>query len=125
MTIYYTGIHAQFDDALAGYTGNVKEWYLLELHDGVTLAEGKNADTVTTFEGNTFGLFRKNKTERFNINVGDDACYYSTHQLNGSAEPGGSWALNGSSSFRMPQSKAHVYKHNWQEDGSCNRFSSC
>ena len=126
LTIYYTGVHAQFDTALANYNGNVKEWYLIELHDGVTLAEGKNADTVTTFEGNTYGLYRKNKTERFNIYVGDDACYYSTHQLTGSAEPGGSWAFNSNTpSFRMPQSKAHVYRHNWQEDGSCNRFSSC
>lgn len=96
LTIYYTGIHAQFDAALANYDGNVKEWYQIELHDGVALAEGKNVDTVTTFEGNTYGLFRKNKTERFNIYFGDDACYYTTHQLNGSAEPGGSWAFNSS-----------------------------
>lgn len=126
LIIYYTGVHAQFDDALANYNGNVKEWYLIELHDGVTLAEEKNADTVTTFEGNTYGLYRKNKTERFNIYVGDDACYYSTHQLTGSAEPGGSWAFNSNTpSFRMPQSKAHVYRHKWQEDGSCSGFSSC
>ena len=126
LIIYYTGIHAQFDTALANYNGKVKEWYQIELHDGVTLAEGKNADTVTTFEGNTYGLFRENKTERFTIYVGDDACYYSTHQLTGSAEPGGSWAFNSNNpSFRMPQSKAHVYRHDWRNDGSCSKFSSC
>lgn len=126
LTIYYTGVHAQFDTALANYHGNVKEWYLIELHDGVTLAEGKNADTVTTFEGNTYGLYRKNKTERFLIYAGDDACYYSTHQLTGSVEPGGSWAFNSNTPcFTMPQSKAHVYRHKWQEDGSCSGFSSC
>lgn len=119
LVIYYTGIHAQFNNALAKYNGNVKVWYLIELEDGAALAEGKNTDTVTTFEGQTYGLYRKNNEKDFVIYVDNNACQYSTYLLyNG----GGTWSFGTDSvkSFKMPQSKAKVKAHNWKEDGSCD-----
>ena len=119
LVIYYTGVHAQFNNALEKYTGNVKVWYLIELEDGAALAEGKNADTVTTFEGQTYGLYRKNNEKDFVIYVDNNACQYSTYLLyNG----GGTWPFGTGSvkSFQMPQSKAKVKAHNWKEDGSCD-----
>ena len=127
LRIFHTGINARFGTALQTYTGASEVWYRINLENGTALADDKNADTVTSFEDVTYGLYDRNKEgESILIYVGDNVCQYQTSQY---TEPdtvgtGGIWAVRGSSWFKMPESSVRVYPHNWQTDGKCYN-SSC
>lgn len=85
------------------------------------MADDKNADTVTPFEGVTYGLYSKNQNgETIEIYVGDNVCQYQTSPY---METGGMRGMNGSSSFQMPESSVIVYPHKWQTDGKCSNAS--
>lgn len=121
LDIYFTGVAEEFDNALAGYTGNVKVWYQINLGNGAALAEGKNADTVTNFEEKIYGLYRKNnEKDSFTIYVEGNACRYTTYQPNA----GGTRTFRGNNHFVMRASSVAVEGHKWQTDGSCSN-SDC
>ena len=118
LDIYYTGSYAQFDSALESYDGIVRVWYPIDLQNGATLAEGKNAETVSTFEDGTYGLYRKNKdTGSFLIYVGEDSCQYTVR-----SREGGSYAFGNDSDkyLKMPAGKVEITTHKWDTDGSCS-----
>ncbi len=116
LKIFYTGRNAQFDTALKNYKGESEVWYTISLHDGATLDEDKNTNTVTSFEGKLFGLYNKNnESSPANvIYVGDNVCYYSDAN-------GGPYRVSSSNRFfRMPASDVSIYAHKWEEDGKCS-----
>lgn len=125
LRIFHTGTNAKFGTALQNYAGESEVWYRIILMDGTALADDKNADTVTSFEGVTYGLYAKNKVEKKTlIYVGDNVCRYQTSPYNASPGEGGIWAMRGSSYFTMPESSVKLSPHDWETDGKCYN-SSC
>ncbi len=127
LRIFHTGLNARFGTALQTYTGASEVWYRINLENGTALADDKNADTVTSFEDVTYGLYDRNREGKdIWIYVGDNVCQYQTSQYTepGTVGTGGIWAVRGSSCFKMPESSVRVYPHNWQTDGKCSN-SSC
>ncbi len=124
LRIFHTGINARFGTALQTYTRASEVWYRINLENGAALADDKNADTVTSFEDVTYGLYDRNKEgKRILIYVGDNVCQYQTSPYD-QPGTGGKWAVRGSSWFTMPESSVRIYPHNWQTDGKCSN-SSC